>query len=137
MRLQPCRQHTQALIFACVRTHMAGKFNRHIDIWDAVTNQEYFSLEAFQHVLAQLASVQRVPDLPGPAYTILRKWKDCEVRRWGLSCSFRDLPPLPCSRVSPVYPAAVSLPPAMQRSILCNVPPDLPPVGSRSACCFD
>jgi hypothetical protein len=59
----------------------AGKFNRHIDIWDAVRNQQYFSFEAFQHVLAQLASVQRAPDLPGPAYTILKKWKDCEVRR--------------------------------------------------------
>lgn len=60
---------------------LAGKFNRHIDIWDAIENQEYFSFEAFQHVLAQMASIQRAPDLPTPAYTILRKFKDFEVRR--------------------------------------------------------
>ena len=46
--------------------------------------QEYFSFEAFQHVLAQLGSLQRVPEnLPTPRYTILRKYKDFEVRRCG------------------------------------------------------
>ena len=48
----------------------------------AASAQEYFSFEAFQHVLAQLVSLQRVPDnLPTPRYTILRKYKDFEVRR--------------------------------------------------------
>ena len=31
----------------------AGKFNRHVDTWDAVQQQGYFSLEAFVHMLSQ------------------------------------------------------------------------------------
>jgi len=60
----------------------AGKFNRHVDIWDAISNQEYFSLEAFAHVLAQLSSLAHAPPaLEQPPYMVLRKRKDYEVRR--------------------------------------------------------
>lgn len=54
---------------------------RHIDLWDAVENQKFFSFEAFQHVLAQLGSVQRQPDIPTPFYKTLRKYKGFEIRR--------------------------------------------------------
>jgi len=61
---------------------LVGKFNRHIDYWDAVDNQQYFSWEAFSHVLQQMTDVTRLPKgLPTPSYTILRKFKDFEVRR--------------------------------------------------------
>ncbi|KAK9822836.1 hypothetical protein WJX81_000491 [Elliptochloris bilobata] len=60
-----------------------GKFNRHIDYWDAIANQEYFSLEALQHVLAQLASLSHAPPgLETPPHMVLRKRKDYEVRRY-------------------------------------------------------
>lgn len=60
----------------------AGKFNKHIDLWDAVEDQDYFSMEAFQHVLAQLGDLTRTPsDLDTPNYTIMRKYKTHEIRR--------------------------------------------------------
>ncbi len=55
--------------------------HRHIDLWDAVENQEFFSLEAFKHVLGQLANMQRQPDIPTPYYRTLRKYKELEIRR--------------------------------------------------------
>lgn len=55
---------------------------RHIDLWDAVENQDFFSLEAFQHVLGQMGSMQRQPDIPTPYYKTLRKYKEFEIRRW-------------------------------------------------------
>ncbi len=64
---------------------------RHIDLWDAVENQNFFSFEAFQHVLAQLSNTQRQPDIPTPYYKTLRKYKEFEIRGSALaSCS-------PCS----------------------------------------
>lgn len=41
-----------------------NRFCSHIDTWDAVRNQEYFSLEAFVHMLGQL-TVQRSEALRG------------------------------------------------------------------------
>lgn len=64
----------------------AGKFNRHIDYWDSVKNQNYFSFEAFGHVLSQLGSLSHAPaDLETPAYMVLRRRKDWEVRRCAAS----------------------------------------------------
>jgi hypothetical protein len=34
----------------------AGKFNRHVDTWDAVQQQRYFSFEAFSHMLSQASA---------------------------------------------------------------------------------
>ncbi len=60
----------------------AGKFNRHLDYWDAIENQQYFSWEAFGHVLQQMTDVSKIPkDLPTPSYTILKKFKEFEIRR--------------------------------------------------------
>ena len=58
-----------------------GKFNKHIDYWDAINNQEYFSLEAFQHVLSQMFSFQKTPDIPTPSFVVLKKTKNYEIRR--------------------------------------------------------
>ena len=53
-----------------------------MDIWDAIEKQEYFSLEAFRHVLAQLSSLSHAPPgLETPPHMVLFKRKDYEVRR--------------------------------------------------------
>ena len=60
-----------------------GKFNSHSDTWDAVSNQEFFSLEAFSHMLSQVADLRRVPmDLESPPYTVLLKKASYEVRKY-------------------------------------------------------
>ena len=59
--------------------------HRHIDLWDAVENQDFFSFEAFQHVLAQMSNMQRQPDIPTPYYQVLRKYKEFEIRRSALT----------------------------------------------------
>eukprot|EP00887_Chlorella_sp_A99_P001320 scaffold14.g1320.t1 len=58
------------------------KFNRHIDTWDAVEDQQFFSTEAFRHMLSQLLDLKRPPALEGPAYTVLRKGAAYEVRHY-------------------------------------------------------
>lgn len=57
-----------------------GKINKHIDLWDSINNQQFFSLEAFQQVLGQLLSLVATPDLETVEYKILKKWKNYEVR---------------------------------------------------------
>eukprot|EP00884_Botryococcus_braunii_P022101 jgi/Botrbrau1/8575/Bobra.0359s0038.1 len=59
-----------------------GRFNRHIDYWDAIKDQKYFSLEAFGHVLSQLSDVKRTPDLETPSYVVLKKTKHYEIREY-------------------------------------------------------
>ena len=61
----------------------AGKFNQHIDLWDALEpeNQEFLSREGVSHVLSQLTSLSRAPDLDTPHFTILKKKKKYEIRR--------------------------------------------------------
>lgn len=60
---------------------MCGLVSRHIDLWDAVENQDFFSFEAFRHVLDQMGSMQRQPDIPTPYFKTLRKYKEFEIRR--------------------------------------------------------
>ena len=51
-------------------------------------NQNFFSFEAFQHVLAQLSNTLRQPDIPTPYFKTLRKYKEFEIRRSALEfCS--------------------------------------------------
>lgn len=49
-----------------------GLINQHLDAWDCVSNQEYFSVEAFKDVLSQIFNLQRTPDIPTPQYTLLQ-----------------------------------------------------------------
>ncbi|KAI7844760.1 hypothetical protein COHA_001642 [Chlorella ohadii] len=74
-----------------------GKFNRHTDTWDAVQQQGYFSLEAFVHMLSQVADLRRGPGAAGGEYAVLKKRRSYEVRSYpgppagavwgGASCS--------------------------------------------------
>lgn len=60
---------------------LAGRFNSHVDTWDAVKNQKYLSLEAVRHLLGQLATLSKAPKLDTPGYTVLKKPSGYEVRR--------------------------------------------------------
>lgn len=60
--------------------HPVGRFNSHIDTWDAISNQRYLSLEAVKHLLSQLVTV-KAPVSNAAKYTVLKKLSDYEVRR--------------------------------------------------------
>ncbi|KAI8464718.1 MAG: SOUL-domain-containing protein [Monoraphidium minutum] len=60
-----------------------GKINRHIDTWDSIQNQKYFSTEAFGDFLGQVRQRYTTPaGLETPAYTLLRRAADYQVRRY-------------------------------------------------------
>jgi hypothetical protein len=61
-------------------TLLAGRFNSHVDTWDAVKNQKYLSLEAVRHLLGQLLTFSQAPKLDTPSYTVLKKPSGYEVR---------------------------------------------------------
>ncbi|PNW83042.1 hypothetical protein CHLRE_06g304400v5 [Chlamydomonas reinhardtii] len=60
----------------------SGKIFRHIDTWDSISNQEFFSVEGFVDFFKQLLSFYSTPTLETPQYTILRRARDYEVRRY-------------------------------------------------------
>lgn len=49
-----------------------GKINRHIDTWDSIQNQQFFSFEAFGDFWKQLLQTYTTPALQTPDYTLLR-----------------------------------------------------------------
>jgi hypothetical protein len=60
-----------------------GRINRHIDTWDSVANQKFFSLEAFGDFLRQLTSTATAPKgLETPDYVLLRRAARYQVRRY-------------------------------------------------------
>ena len=60
----------------------AGKWNKHVDGWDCLTNQEFFSLEGAAFVVRQMVQVSKPPNRPTPEFNIMKKYKDWEIRRW-------------------------------------------------------
>lgn len=58
-----------------------GKFCSHVDLWDSIKNNDYFSLEGFLDVLKQLR-IYKTPDLETPKYQILKRTANYEVRRY-------------------------------------------------------
>ncbi|GAX74999.1 hypothetical protein CEUSTIGMA_g2445.t1 [Chlamydomonas eustigma] len=60
----------------------SGKIFRHIDVWDSISNQEYFSIEGFVDFFKQLLKPYTTPDLESPQYTLLKRCKDYEIRRY-------------------------------------------------------
>jgi len=71
-----------------------GLFTQHVDYWDSVTDNRYLSLEAVGDLFAQLASLQRTPELESPAYTPLLRRRQYEVRRYAACAEiWRALPP--------------------------------------------
>jgi hypothetical protein len=49
-----------------------GLIVRHLDTWDSIDNQKYFSVEGFADVLSQIFNFERTPDLPTAKFTLLK-----------------------------------------------------------------
>lgn len=60
----------------------AGKWNKHVDGWDCLEDQEFFSVEGFSFVMAQMLQVSKPPNRVTPEFMILKKYKDWEIRRY-------------------------------------------------------
>ncbi|GMH04487.1 hypothetical protein Nepgr_006326 [Nepenthes gracilis] len=60
---------------------VTGKFCSHVDYWDSIKNNDYFSLEGLWDVLKQL-QIYKTPDLDSPKYQILKRAADYEVRKY-------------------------------------------------------
>ncbi|KAL3682063.1 hypothetical protein R1sor_000085 [Riccia sorocarpa] len=58
-----------------------GKFNSHVDLWDSIENNEYFSFEAAKDVFKQL-KLYKTPDLETPKYQVLKRTSVYEVRKY-------------------------------------------------------
>ncbi|XP_074281031.1 uncharacterized protein LOC141605975 [Silene latifolia] len=58
-----------------------GKFCSHVDYWDSIKANDYFSLEGLWEVFKQLR-IYKTPDLETPKYQILRRAADYEVRKY-------------------------------------------------------
>lgn len=56
-----------------------GKFLSHVDYWDSIRNNEYFSLEGLVDLLKQLR-YYKTPDLETPKYKVLKRTDLYEVR---------------------------------------------------------
>ncbi|KAJ0785159.1 putative SOUL heme-binding protein [Helianthus annuus] len=58
-----------------------GKFCSHVDYWDSIKNNEYFSTEALMDLIKQLG-IFKTPDLETPKYQILKRTATYEVRKY-------------------------------------------------------
>lgn len=58
-----------------------GNFCSHVDYWDSIKANEYFSLEGLWEVFRQLR-MYKTPDLETPKYQILKRAADYEVRQY-------------------------------------------------------
>ncbi|CAF2089787.1 BnaCnng74050D [Brassica napus] len=57
------------------------KFCSHLDLWDSISNNDYFSFEGLVDVFTQLR-VYKTPDLETPKYQILKRTANYEVRKY-------------------------------------------------------
>ncbi|XP_026460224.1 uncharacterized protein LOC113361064 isoform X2 [Papaver somniferum] len=57
------------------------KFCSHVDIWDSIEQNEYFSIEGLMDVIEQLG-ISMNPDSESPHYQILKRTSDYEVRQY-------------------------------------------------------
>ncbi|KAL0403866.1 UNVERIFIED_CONTAM: hypothetical protein Sradi_2027400 [Sesamum radiatum] len=57
------------------------KFCSHVDCWDSIQNNDYFSVEGLLYVVKQLR-YYKTPDLETPKYQILKKTANYEVRSY-------------------------------------------------------
>ncbi|KAJ0977829.1 hypothetical protein J5N97_013303 [Dioscorea zingiberensis] len=57
------------------------KFCSHVDLWDSIKNNEYFSFEGLLDVLKQLR-IYKTPDLGTPKYQILKRTAKYEIRKY-------------------------------------------------------
>ncbi|GAB2300373.1 hypothetical protein Dimus_034414 [Dionaea muscipula] len=58
-----------------------GKFCSHVDFWDSIKSNDYFSVEGLLDIFKQLR-IYKTPDLETPEYQILKRAADYEVRKY-------------------------------------------------------
>ncbi|OVA00522.1 SOUL heme-binding protein [Macleaya cordata] len=58
-----------------------SKFCSHLDFWDSIENNDYFSFEGLLDVIKQLR-IYKTPDLESPKYQILKRTANYEVRKY-------------------------------------------------------
>jgi hypothetical protein len=59
-----------------------GKWNKHVDAWDAIEDNEFPSLEGFKFAFSQMFQVSKPPNRFTPEYQIFKKYKGWEIRRY-------------------------------------------------------
>ncbi|KAF6167266.1 hypothetical protein GIB67_043127 [Kingdonia uniflora] len=57
------------------------KFCSHVDFWDSIKKNDYFSLEGLWDVIRQLR-IYKTPELESPKYQILKRTANYEVRKY-------------------------------------------------------
>ncbi|CAL9123393.1 unnamed protein product, partial [Musa acuminata var. zebrina] len=60
---------------------LTQKFCSHVDLWDSIQNNDYFSLEGLIDVLKQLR-IYKTPALETPKYLILKRTANYEIRKY-------------------------------------------------------
>lgn len=60
---------------------LTQKFCSHLDLWDSIQNNDYFSLEGLIDVLKQLR-IYKTPELETPKYLILKRTANYEIRKY-------------------------------------------------------
>lgn len=78
---------------------LTGKLTAQRDVWDAVADIPAPSVEAYAYVVQQLTTLYTTPDLETPTYTVLRKMREYEVRRYD-DYTVAQVPMAPGDRVS-------------------------------------
>lgn len=78
---------------------LTGRLASQRDVWDGVADVPAPSVEAYLYVVQQLTSLYTTPDLETPAYTVLRKMREYEVRRYD-DFTVAEVPMAPGDRVS-------------------------------------
>nr|GME03113.1 heme-binding-like protein, chloroplastic [Ipomoea batatas] len=57
------------------------KFIKHVDYWDSIMSNEFFSIEGLFDVIQQLW-FYKTPDLETPSYQILKRTASCQIRKY-------------------------------------------------------
>lgn len=60
---------------------LTQKFCSHVDLWDSIENNEYFSFEGLVDFLKQLR-IYKTPDLDTPEYLVLKRTANYEIRKY-------------------------------------------------------
>eukprot|EP00873_Tetraselmis_striata_P023346 jgi/Tetstr1/443610/TSEL_031609.t1 len=54
----------------------------HVDEWDSADHNKFFSIDAFQDITTQLFKMKNTPNLEAPPYTVVRRRKKYEIRKY-------------------------------------------------------
>ncbi|GLC45313.1 hypothetical protein PLESTB_000308500 [Pleodorina starrii] len=60
----------------------SGTILSHTDFWDALERNAFLSLEGVQHVMRMFLQLQITPAIETPKYTVLKRFKEYEIRRY-------------------------------------------------------